>query len=97
MKAIKEFDNKLLKRKEVEFEVDSKGTTLSRLDVKKEAVKALKADENLVVVDSVSSRFGSTQTQARVYVYEDEATLKRLTPEHVAKRNEAPVSEEVAE
>ena len=97
MKAIKEFDNKLLKRKEVEFEVDSKGTTLSRLDIKKEAVKALKADENLVVVDSVSSRFGSTQTQARVYVYEDEATLNRLTPKHVAKRNEAPATEEASE
>jgi ribosomal protein S24E len=94
MKVIKEFDNKLLKRKEIEFDVDSQGTTLSRLDIKSKAVKALKADEKLLVVSSIASRFGSTLTQVIVYVYEDEQTLKRLTPEHVAKRNEAPVKEE---
>lgn len=93
MKIVKEFDNKLLKRKEIEFDVDSKGTTLSRSDIKTQAVKALKADENLVVVSSIASRFGSTLTQVIVYVYEDEQTLKRLTPEHVAKRNEVAVAE----
>jgi ribosomal protein S24E len=94
MKIVKEFDNKLLKRKEVEFDVDSQGTTLSRPDIKEKAVKALKADEKLVVVSSIASRFGSTLTQVIVYVYEDEQTLKRLTPEHVAKRNEVAVAEE---
>ncbi len=96
MKVIKELDNKLLKRKEVSYELDSEGTTISRADIKAKAVKALKADEKLVVVNSINTHFGTTKTTALVFVYEDEETLNRLTPAHIQKRNEVK-SEEASE
>jgi len=87
MKIVNEFDNKLLKRKEVELTVTVKDITLSREEAKTQAVKALKADEKLVVVNSISSKFGSRNVKIVVYVYEDEKILARLTPSHVDKRN----------
>jgi VCBS repeat-containing protein len=97
MKIVKEFENKLLKRKEVELTTEVEGTTLSRSDAKKQAVKALKADEKLVVVHSIKSHFGTRTVTVKVYVYEDEAILKKLTSSHILKRNEEPAQEEAAE
>ena len=93
MEIKKEFENKLLKRKEYELVFDSKATTLSRKEVKELAIKALKADESLLVVDSIKSYFGSTNSTARVYVYDNEEILNKLTPSYILKRNETLATE----
>lgn len=94
MKLVNEFDNKLLMRKEVEYLESSTPITISRQDAKARIAKALDVDENLVVITKISSQFGSQDVRVFAYVYENEETLKKLTPEHIAKRNATPVASE---
>ncbi len=89
MKEVKKFENKLLDRVEYVFETDASSTP-SRNDVKAEVVKKLKADENLVSVESVKSHYGSRKIHVNVSVYENEDTMKSLVAKHIAKRNEVP-------
>lgn len=94
MKLIKEFDNKLLMRKEVEYLENSSPITISRQEAKASIAKALDVDEKLIIITNIKSQFGSQDVNIHAYVYEDEASLKKLTPEHIEKRNAAPVASE---
>lgn len=87
MELVKEFDNKLLMRKEVEYIEKSSTTTLGRQDAKAQVAKALGADENLIVITKIGSHFGSQDVTVLAYVYENEEAMNKLTPEHIAKRN----------
>lgn len=98
MEIVKDFENKLLKRRELEVELQTDGATLSRDKVKTQLVKELKVeDENLLVVEKIKSHFGSTIVSVFVTVYEDEKAMKVLTPQHIIKRNTAPEAEEKTE
>lgn len=94
MKLLKEFDNKLLMRKEVEYLENSSPITISRQEAKAKIAKALDVDENLVVITKIGSQFGSQDVNIYGFVYENEEVLKKLTPEHIAKRNAAPAASE---
>lgn len=89
MKEVKKFENKLLDRVEYVFETDASSTP-SRQDVKAEVVKKLKADENLVSVESVKSHYGSRKIHVSAYVYGNEEVMNSLVAKHIAKRNEVP-------
>lgn len=92
MKEVKKFENNLLDRVEYTFE-SNVSSTPSRQDVKAEVVKKLKADENLVSIESVKSHYGSRKVHVIAYVYTSEDAMKSLVAKHIAKRNEAPVAE----
>ena len=83
MKVVSEKENKLLKRKELLVHFEGQTSTLSRVQVRAELVKKLKASENLLVI----SHFGSRDFDVRVYVYESEEALKKATSEHIMNRN----------
>lgn len=93
MKVIKEFDNKLLKRKELEFTEEADSVTLSRQQVKAVVAKKYKADESLVIVNKIDSKFGSKLVKVEAYVYEDEEMLKKATLKHIYTRNNPPKEE----
>lgn len=93
----KEFDNKLLKRKEVVAEIETQSTTTSRKEAKEQLAKKLKADEKLMIIENITSHFGSKLTTVTAFVYDDEETLKKVTLKHILKRNEEPQAEEVQE
>ena len=97
MKVIKTVENKLLKRKELEVEILEKEASLTRYDIKTQIAKSLQIDVNLVVVEKVNTHFGSRDVIVKAYAYDDEATLKSLTREHIVKRNAAPKKEEAEE
>ena len=93
-KIVKEFDNKLLGRNEVVAEVANPGATLSRQEAKKELAKKLKAKEELIIIENITSHFGEKSSTVTAFVYNDEATLKKITLKHILKRNEAPAPQE---
>lgn len=93
----KEFENKLLKRKEVVAEVETQNSTISRQDAKEQLAKKLKADEELIIIENITSHFGSRNATVTAFVYDDVETLKKITLKHILKRNEAPQSEEAQE
>ena len=94
MKVIREFDNKLLKRKEIEFTEESSSVTLSRKEIKAVVAKKFKADESLIIINKIDSKFGSKGVKVDVYVYEDLDMLKRATLKHIYVRNNPVVEAE---
>lgn len=97
MKVVSEKENKLLKRKDILAHFDGLKDTLSRVQVKAELVKKLKADEKLVIVDQIKIHFGSRDLDVTAYVYDNEKAMKKATSEHIFKRNYPPKAEEEAE
>lgn len=93
MELLKEFDNRLLMRKEVEFLLTSSPITISRSEAKSKIVKTLDVDEKLVVIIKINTHFGSQDVLISAYIYDNEEILNKLTPEHILKRT----SDEVVE
>lgn len=80
-----ETKNPLLGRKEAEFQLMGK-VTPSRKELKSELAKALKAKEELIVVDMVDQKSGSNLTTGRAKVYEDEETMSKVELGYHEKR-----------
>lgn len=99
MEVLKDFENKLLDRREVLVKIAGEGTTPSRTVVKAELAKKFKAKENLIIINMISSTFGARDVEVDASIYKTEVVLKRLTPEHIQKRNAiaAPAVEEASE
>ena len=94
MEIVKDFDNKLLNRKEVIAKFDGDGATPARSAVRKDIAKKLKVDEKLIIINKISSHFGGTDVSVKANVYGDAETLNKVTPEHLVKRNAIPEVEE---
>lgn len=96
MEVLKNFDNKLFDRKEVVVSIENDGATLSREDAKKQIAKKLKVEEKFVVVRKINTKFGDRVVLVEANIYEDEAIMKRLTPQYLLKRNETEQTAEEA-
>lgn len=95
MEVVKQFENKLLNRTEVEGVMKLGVAPIpSRVEVKKNLAKKLKVDEKLIVVNKISSSYGSSEIKVDANVYKDEATLKKITNEHLIKRNKVGESQQ---
>jgi len=77
----------LLKRTEVLARVAYQGATPSRKDLRGSLAKSLKADEKLVVIREILTNYGDQVANVKVFVYEDEASLKLLESAAIMKRH----------
>lgn len=92
MEVVKDFENKLLDRKEILVKLSSEGVTPNKVDVKAQLAKKFKAKEELIVINKISSTFGSRDVVVDASIYNKEEVLKRLTPGHILKRNTVEVA-----
>ena len=92
MEVVKQFDNKLLGRKEVLVNVETEGPTHARANVREEIAKKFKTKENLVVVNSIKSHYGSLNMFVSANIYDKKETLEKLTSKHMMNRNSKDVS-----
>ncbi|MDR0767698.1 MAG: 30S ribosomal protein S24e [Methanosarcinales archaeon] len=101
IKIVKDLDNKLLNRKELDFTVEYEGPTPSRANVRKKLAALLNKDVNLVLVQSMESEYGHQLAKGYAKVYESADRMKQIEAKHVLKRNTMPeepvVEEEAAE
>ncbi|MFW5704773.1 MAG: hypothetical protein ACOCXG_02925 [Nanoarchaeota archaeon] len=97
MEVLNTVENKLLNRKEITSRLNEDELSLKRYDVRAQLAKKIKVDEKLVMVQKISRSYGSRSADVLAYVYDDEATLRKLTPEHLVKRNAAPAVEKEGE
>ena len=86
LKIDKRTENELLKRTEVEFSVASQGATPSRKEIRSSLQQSLKVDEELIVIDRVDNRYGTTNAKGRAIVYNDKAGLK-MAQSHKMRRD----------
>ena len=88
-------NNVLLSRTEVDFVVEHSGeSTPSRLDVRKYIAAKLGSKEELVVLKSLKTGFGSISSKGIAHVYKNEKDLKKIEPEYLIKRLEPKAKKE---
>lgn len=99
LKIISDKKNLLLKRREVEFQVEhtQTGSTPPRLEVKKALANTLKVNIDLVVIKKFETKTGTNVAVGTANVYDSAEQLKLIEPEYIIRRNfpaEKPKEEE---
>lgn len=99
IEIISKKENPLLKRTELTFNIDADGATPTRSDVKNKLVALLNSSHELLILDSIDTRYGSTECTGYAKVYETAERAKQIEFEHVITKNPVPevAVEEVAE
>jgi len=77
----KEKELPLLSRKRATFTVISEGATPARKELVKEVAKKLNADEKLVIIKHIYSKFGHTDAKLIAHVYKNAADMKKFEHE----------------
>ncbi len=88
-KILSETENKLLKRKEVVFQVEHSqtGSTPPRTEVKEALAKALKKDANLIFIKKMETKTGTRTAIGTANIYDSLEHAKLIEPEYIVKRN----------
>jgi len=97
MELIKEQIEKLLDRKKLVYRGEFKSTTPSRAELQLEIAKMQKADPKLVVVENISTKYGTNEVTITAFVYDNEKVYQEIVPKHLAKKSEVKVEEKPKE
>jgi ribosomal protein S24E len=87
IKIISRKKNPLLDREEIYFEISGTKITPSRNDLKGRLGSEFGANEKLLVVDKIESRFGSHTFKGYAKLYANDAAMKKIEPKYKIKRN----------
>lgn len=84
---LKERDNDLLKRKEIEARIEHVGIgTPSRSEVTEILSKIYSTSKDLVVIRRIDTSYGRGSSKIIARIYRDPDALKKFEPEYVLKR-----------
>lgn len=87
MEKVKNFENKLLGRRELVLKLDLDAKTLGRFEAKAMIAKEFKAEEDLVIVKEILSHFGSRSVTIIANIYNSKEALDKVSRDHLIKRN----------
>lgn len=84
----KTIDNPLTKRKEIQFRIDHpKSGTPNRYEVKQKLAAIETADEDLVYIKNIKTRFGARFVIGTAHIYEDKENADYFEPTYARIRN----------
>jgi small subunit ribosomal protein S24e len=89
IKITKEQQNRLLKRKEITFEIDHSQTrgTPQRLEIRNKLAEVLKTKPELVYVKRVETKTGTMKAAGEANAYESMEQAKLIEPKYIINRN----------
>jgi small subunit ribosomal protein S24e len=89
-------ENPLLKRKEISFRIEHgpKGKTPGRLEVRKAVAVELKVSEELVFVQEMRTKTGTSTAEGSANAYESSEQAKSVEPKYIVQRNSPKLKEE---
>lgn len=90
IRILKDKNNALLNRRELDFIVKYEGSTPSRNDVRNKLAAMLNAPLELVVVQRLKTEYGMQEGKGYAKIYENADRMKEVELEYVLKRNVAP-------
>ena len=93
----KDWENPLLDRKEITFNISHTGATPSRDEIKNKLVAQLNSRHELVIVDKIRTEYGTQNTSGYAKIYSDVERANEIENKHVLKRNELKPAEETEE
>lgn len=86
-KIVKKENNPVFKRDVVKIEIEHFGSnTPNRQLILKEAGKLLKTDEELIMIQKISTVYGSAKCIVKVHVYKKRKDLEKNEPPYLIKR-----------
>ncbi len=91
----KDWDNPLLDRKEITFNISHTGATPSRDEIKNKLVALLNSRHELVIVDKIGTEYGTQNTTGYAKMYSDVDRANEIENKHILKRNELKPVEEM--
>ena len=94
---IKDWDNPLLDRREITFNISHTGATPSRDEIKNRLVAQMNSQRELVIVDKIGTEYGTQNTSGYVKIYSDVKRANEIENKHVLKRNVLKPAEEPKE
>lgn len=94
IKILEKKDEPLLRRQNIKIEVEFENEVPNRVLIREHVAKALKADQEMVVVQKIKSSFGSLKADVIVHVYSDKKLMEKFVRNHVKKRHETKKEEE---
>jgi small subunit ribosomal protein S24e len=84
-------ENPLLKRKEVQFNVEhNTGSTPPRMEVRRAVATALKSNLDLVFIKKFETKTGTHTAVGTANLYESIEQARLIEPEYIMKRNIPP-------
>jgi ribosomal protein S24E len=86
LKITKEKEDKLLKRTEIEFEVDDAEKTPARVELRRRIAALKNAKEELISIYWERQCFGEHRATGKAFIYSDEGTFKLVEPKFLAER-----------
>ncbi|RLI10961.1 30S ribosomal protein S24e [Candidatus Bathyarchaeota archaeon] len=83
--------NPLLERKEVYFEIDhsDKGSTPSRMEVRRMLAEHFGVEVDRVIVRKVETMTGTMMARGEAHIYDSVEMARFVEPEHILRRNQA--------
>jgi small subunit ribosomal protein S24e len=91
----KDWDNQLLDRKEITFNISHTGATPSRDEIKNKLVAHLNSRHELVIVDKIRTEYGTQKTTGYAKIYSNVERANEIENKHILKRNEQKPIEEM--
>lgn len=93
IKIIKDKNNALLDRRELNLAITFEGATPSRSDVREKLAAMLTIPLELVVIQKIQNEFGKQELKAYVKIYSDKARMEQVEESYVLERNKLPEPE----
>ncbi len=93
IKIIKEKNNALLNRRELNLNIGFDGATPSRSDLKAKVAAMLNVAQELVIIQKMEKQFGKQAVSAYVKIYENADRMKQVEAKYVIERNAMPEPE----
>lgn len=95
MKILKQSEDRLLNRKIIEYEAEYSGATPKKEEIKRDIMKELKVDMELIIVKHIYPAYGERKGKVIVYVYDNADNLKRVERIKEAKADEGKKDAEI--
>ena len=93
IEVIKEENNTLLNRKELQIKIEHPAATPARIEVKHKVAADLKVEPERVIIDNMKTAFGKKETTAYVKIYESAEVAQQIERGHILRRNAPPTAE----
>lgn len=88
VEIMKKFENKFLHRVEYVFKIkhDAKSTP-SRAEIRELISSTLKVPSDQVVIRRIRTPFGTNESIAEIFIYDNKEKMLEIEPRHILKRN----------
>ena len=87
IEVIKEENNKLLNRKQLQIKIQYEAATPARKEVRDKVAADFKIEPERVIIDNMQTAFGKKEATVYVKIYESAEAALQIEQEHILKRN----------